>query len=301
MADDIISNNINGVHGNHANFMEEGVVVNFKSNEILPIVGDQNSPVDPNSAITSKSECMFSLPFFQKLFAEGIATYFLVFAGCAAVEANLSKNEVVTLPGIAVVFGLVLMIMIYTVGHISGGHLNPAVTIAFASCRKFPWKAVPSYVLAQVLGSILAIGTLRLLFVGKQDHHFLGNTPSGSNVQSLVLEFILTFFLMFVICGVATDNRAIGELAGLAIGSTVLVNIIYAGSISGGSMNPARSLAPAIVFNRYEGIWIYLVGPTCGAIAGAWTYNLIRFTNKPLPEITKSGSFLGSSGRNGSN
>nr|DAD37736.1 TPA_asm: hypothetical protein HUJ06_008377 [Nelumbo nucifera] len=150
---------------------------------------------------------------------------------------------------------------------------------------------VPAYVVAQVLGSTLASGTLRLLFDGKPEH-FFGTIPAGSNLQSLVLEFIISFYLMFVISGVATDNRAIGELAGLAVGATVLLNVLIAGPISGASMNPARTLGPAFIANRFEGIWVYMVGPICGTVSGAWAYNIIRFTNKPLREITRSGSFL---------
>ncbi|KAJ0081342.1 hypothetical protein Patl1_10423 [Pistacia atlantica] len=150
---------------------------------------------------------------------------------------------------------------------------------------------VPAYVAAQVLGSTLAAGTLRLLFNGNQDH-FVGTAPTGSEMQSFVIEFIITFYLMFVISGVATDNRAIGELAGLAVGSTVLLNVMFAGPISGASMNPARSLGPAIVSSQYEGLWVYLTSPILGAIAGAWMYNMVRYTDKPLREITKSASFL---------
>ncbi|PON58289.1 Major intrinsic protein [Trema orientale] len=189
-------------------------------------------------------------------------------------------------------WGLVVMVLIYTVGHISGAHFNPAVTIAFASTKRFPLKQAPAYIAAQVVGSTLASGTLRLLFTGKQDH-FLGTMPAGSDMQSFVIEFIITFYLMFVVSGVATDNRAVGQLAGLAIGSTVLLNVLFAGPISGASMNPARSLGPAIVWKKYKGLWIYLVSPTLGAIAGVWAYNLVRFTDKPLREIkTSSCSFL---------
>ncbi|XP_075486545.1 aquaporin NIP1-1-like, partial [Primulina tabacum] len=176
----------------------------------------------------------------------------------------------------------------------SGAHFNPAVTVAFATCKRLPWKRVPAYISAQMLGSTLASGTLRLLFGGPHNH-FAGTLPTGTDLQSLVVEFIITFYLMFVISGVATDNRAIGELAGLAIGATILLNVMFAGPISGGSMNPARSLGPAIVWSNYRGIWIYLVGPTFGAISGAWAYNTIRFTQKPLHEITKTGSFFRSS------
>ncbi|XP_024983052.1 aquaporin NIP1-1-like [Cynara cardunculus var. scolymus] len=247
-----------------------------------------------------QTSCLPTIPFLQKLIAEVLGTYFVIFAGCAAVVVNADKDKVVSLPGISIVWGLVVMVMVYSVGHISGAHFNPAVTIAFASCSRFPFKQVPAYVAAQVLGSTLASGTLRLVFSGHQDH-FAGTLPVGSDLQSLVLEFIITFYLMFVISGVATDNRAIGELAGLAVGATVLLNVMFAGPISGASMNPARSLGPAIVSSQYKSIWIYMLGPIAGAIAGAWVYNIIRFTDKPLREITKSASFLRYAGsRNGS-
>ncbi|PIA33883.1 hypothetical protein AQUCO_03900024v1 [Aquilegia coerulea] len=150
---------------------------------------------------------------------------------------------------------------------------------------------VPAYVAAQLVGSTLASGALRILF-GDKHELFAGTMPAGSVLQSLAIEFIISFYLMFVISGVATDNRAIGELAGLAVGATVLLNVLFAGPISGASMNPARSLGPAVVSNRYERIWIYIAGPVCGTISGAWAYNTIRFTDKPLREITGSGSFL---------
>ncbi|KAF8030922.1 hypothetical protein BT93_D0191 [Corymbia citriodora subsp. variegata] len=266
--------------GNH------GVVVDMKDTNSIPKIKEEAGPC-------------FSLPFFQKLIAEAFGTYFLIFAGCGSVAVN--KNEkVVTLPGIAIVWGLVVMVLVYSVGHISGAHFNPAVTIAFAVTRRFPLKQVPAYVSAQLLGSTLAAGTLRLLFSGSQDQ-FTGTQPSGSDLQSFVIEFIITFYLMFVICGVATDNRAIGELAGLAVGATILLNVMFTGPITGASMNPARSLGPAIVSNQYKGIWIYLLAPTMGAISGAAVYNIIRFTNKPLREVVRSGSFLRNAERNGSN
>ncbi|KAH0450267.1 hypothetical protein IEQ34_020959 [Dendrobium chrysotoxum] len=233
------------------------------------------------------------------IIAEIFGTYFIIFAGCASVIVNKSTKGSVTFPGICVVWGLAVTVMIYSVGHISGAHFNPAVTISFATCRRFPWKQAPAYIAAQVLGSTLASGTLRLLF-GSWRELFPGTIPTGSNVQSLVLEFIISFYLMFVVSGVATDNRAIGELAGIAVGATVLLNVGFAGLISGASMNPARSLGPAIVGNRYESIWVYIVGPICGTITGAWAYNLIRHSNKPLRELTKSGSFLRSLKMNGS-
>lgn len=251
----------------------------------------KDTPTNSGPKSNQDSSFFLSLPFLQKLIAEALGTYFLIFAGCAAVVVNLNKDKVVTFPGIAIVWGLVVMVMVYSVGHISGAHFNPAVTIAFATCKRFPWKQVPAYIFAQLLGSTLASGTLRLLFNGDQDR-FAGTLPVGSDIQSFVIEFIITFYLMFVISGVATDNRAIGELAGLAVGSTVLLNVMIAGPISGASMNPARSLGPAIAANNYKRIWIYIFAPITGAVTGAWVYNIIRFTDKPLREITKSGSFL---------
>jgi aquaporin NIP len=137
-----------------------------------------------------------------------LGTYFLIFAGCGAVTINASKGGQITFPGVAIVWGLAVMVMVYAVGHISGAHFNPAVTFAFATCGRFPWRQVPAYALAQMLGATLAAGTLRLMFGGRHEH-FPGTLPSGSDVQSLVIEVIITFYLMFVISGVATDNRAV--------------------------------------------------------------------------------------------
>ncbi|XP_020547212.1 aquaporin NIP1-1-like isoform X2 [Sesamum indicum] len=223
----------------------------------------------------SSPTCSQTLRFMQKLMGEFMGTYLLLFAGFAAVVVNKEMNNLLTFPGVAVLWGLDVMVMIYTVGHVSGAHFNPAVTIAFATCNRFAWRHVAAYVSVQVLASILASGTVEIIF-GTEQHHFLGTLPSGSNIQSLVLEFIITFYLMFAVSGVATDDQAVGELSGLALGATVTINSLLAGPISGASMNPARSLGPAIVFSNYKGIWIYIVGPITGAIAGAWFYNIIR-------------------------
>ncbi|KAI7725387.1 hypothetical protein M8C21_000088 [Ambrosia artemisiifolia] len=217
----------------------------------------------------------------QKVFAETVGTYFLIFVGCGAFLVD-KKYGSITFPGMAAAWGLVIVVMAYAVGHISGGHFNPAVTIAFA---------VPSYIAAQMLGSILASGTLCLLYDVDQEL-FFGTLPSVSYGRALVLEIIITFLLMFVISGVATDNRSSGDFAGLAIGLTILINVLTTGQVCGASMNPARSLGPAIVMHNYKAIWIYIVGPVMGAILGAFAYNLIRYTDKPLNEITKSSSLL---------
>uniref|UniRef100_A0A0D9UY11 Aquaporin n=1 Tax=Leersia perrieri TaxID=77586 RepID=A0A0D9UY11_9ORYZ len=250
-----------------------------------------------NNSSSSSTRChgndVISVQFMQKILAEILGTYFMIFAGCGAVVVNLSTGGTVTFPGICAVWGLVVMVLVYSVGHISGAHFNPAVTIAFATCGRFPWKQVPSYVVAQVLGSTMASLTLRVVFAGgERDQHFFGTAPAGSNAQAVALEFVISFFLMFVVSGVATDNRAIGELAGLAVGATVAVNVLFAGPVTGASMNPARSLGPAMVAGRYGGVWVYVVGPVVGTVGGAWAYNLVRFTDGPLREITKTASFL---------
>ncbi|XP_048543931.1 aquaporin NIP1-3 isoform X1 [Triticum urartu] len=281
-----------GEHGAGANGLQDqdltGALEEGRGGVNQP-AGCENSGEQALSSTSNQP--MLSVQFVQKILAEIFGTYFLIFAGCAAVAVNKRTAGTVTFPGICITWGLAVMVMVYSVGHISGAHFNPAVTFAFATCGRFPWRQVPAYAAAQVLGSTAASITLRLLFGGEPEH-FFGTVPSGSDVQSLVLEFIITFYLMFVVSGVATDNRAIGELAGLAVGATVLLNVLFAGPISGASMNPARTIGPAMVLGRYTGIWVYIIGPVSGAVSGAWAYNLIRFTNKPLREITRTGSFL---------
>ncbi|KAL5830398.1 hypothetical protein ACOSQ3_019866 [Xanthoceras sorbifolium] len=253
--------------------------------------GDRNGDKNGNEVCTPSS----TVVILQKLIAEVIGTYFVIFCGCGSVAVNKIYGSV-TFPGIAVVWGLIVMVMVYSVGHISGAHFNPAVTITFAIFRQFPAKQVPSYILAQLLGSILASGTLCLLLDVNDDAYF-GTIPVGSHIRSFVIEIIISFLLMFVISGVATDNRSIGELAGIAVGMTILLNVFVAGPVSGASMNPARSIGPALVMMKFKGIWIYIVGPLIGTIMGGFAYNLIRFTDKPLRELTRSGSFLKSFSR----
>ncbi len=176
--------------------------------------------------------------------------------------------------GVATAFGLVIGVMVYAVGHISGAHFNPAVTVGFASIGEFEWREVPAYILAQCGAAIAAAALLRALFGPVA---LLGTTlPTGSARQSVVLEVVLTFFLMFVIAAVATDERAPGRTAGLAIGGTVALGALVGGPISGGSMNPARSLGPALVSGELSDLWIYVVGPVVGALLGAVGYRLVR-------------------------
>ncbi|KDP22646.1 hypothetical protein JCGZ_02488 [Jatropha curcas] len=251
------------------------------SNTEKGLVVKSSKPNNPNDNTASRSSTCF-VTIIQKLVAEVIGTYFVIFAGCGAVAVNKIYGSV-TFPGICVSWGLIVMVMIYTVGHVSGAHFNPAVTIASAIFRRFPFREVPLYIVAQVIGSILASGTLALLFDITPMAYF-GTLPVGSNVQSLVIEIIITFLLMFVVSGVNTDDRAVGDLGGIAVGMTILLNVFVAGPVSGASMNPARSLGPAIVKHTYKGLWVYIAGPIVGAIAGAFAYNLLRSTDKPLDD-----------------
>ncbi len=210
----------------------------------------------------------------QKLAAEAVGTFALVFAGTGAVVIDAETGGGVGHVGIGLTFGLIIMVMIYAVGHISGAHFNPAVTLGFAVGRHFPWALVPRYWAAQLGGGLLASLALRLLFGETAD---LGATrPFGSAGQSFMLETILTFLLMFVIVSVATDTRAVGQAAAIAIGGTIGLEALFAGPISGASMNPARSLAPAIVAGVWDAQWLYILGPALGAVIGALAYAYVR-------------------------
>jgi MIP family channel proteins len=210
----------------------------------------------------------------QRATAEAVGTFGLVFAGCGAIVIDTVRGGVITHVGVALTFGLVIATMIYATGHISGAHFNPAVTLAFAATRHFPLALVPVYLVAQFGGAVAASVALRLLF-GDVAH--LGTTlPAGSARQSLALEAILTFFLMFVIISVATDTRAVGQAAALAIGGMVGLEAMFAGPISGASMNPARSLAPALVSGTWTAQWLYVAGPIVGALLGAFAYQYMR-------------------------
>ncbi len=206
--------------------------------------------------------------------AEAIGTFGLVFAGCGAIIIDSVSHGQITHVGVGLVFGLIITVMIYALGHISGAHLNPAVTLAFVLVRHFPLRRLFGYWLAQLVGATLAAGCLRLLF-GDVAH--LGTTlPAGNVWQSFGLEFLLTFFLMFVIMAMATDTRAVGQAAALAIGATVALEALFAGPISGASMNPARSLGPALVSWTWTAQWVYLFAPLLGAVVGALVYRWIR-------------------------
>jgi MIP family channel proteins len=210
----------------------------------------------------------------RRFAAEILGTFALVFAGTGAIVINDLSGGMVSHVGIALTFGLVVLAMIYALGDVSGCHLNPAVTLGFFVAGRFKGRWVAPYLAGQCLGAVLASATLRILFPA---HATLGSTlPAGDSMQSFVLEFILTFFLMFVILSVSIGSKERGMLPGVAIASIIALEALFAGPISGASMNPARSLAPALVSLRLDSLWIYLTAPVLGAFSGVMACRCIQ-------------------------
>jgi len=216
--------------------------------------------------------------FFKQCLAEFIGTFALVFAGCASVIIHQNNPEALPSVAIPFVFGGIVSVMIYALGHISGAHFNPAVTIAFSISRHFPKKRVIFYIIAQVLGAFLASFIHSIIFA-KYSHNFGATTYTLGVSSSLFIEIILTFFLMLVIISVATDTRAEGQMAGLAIGSTVAVCALFGGPLTGASMNPARSLSPNVFSGDISILWLYFIGPIIGAAIASILYEYIMCFN----------------------
>ena len=211
----------------------------------------------------------------RRALAEGLAAFALVFAGCGAIVANATHGGALGAVGVSVSFGLVIMVMIYATGHLSGAHINPAVTIAFTLTRHFPLRDALAYVAAQLAGATAGAFVLLAAWSAKPAH--LGATlPTVGTGTALLYEAILSGFLMFVIVAVATDTRAVGAAAAIAIGGTVALDALIGGAITGASMNPARSFGPALASGTWTDFWIYLAGPIVGAAAGALAYQFVR-------------------------
>ncbi len=211
---------------------------------------------------------------YKKYLAELIGTFALVFAGTGAIIINEQTGGAVSHVGIAATFGLIVLAMIYTYGEVSGAHFNPAVTIAFSIANLFPKKEILPYIISQILGAFIASAVLKFLF---PENINLGSTlPLGSSMQSFILEVILTFILMTVILNVSQGSREVGVIAGIAIGGTVLLEAMFAGPISGASMNPARSLSPAILSGNTGSLWIYILAPITGATIAAFLWRFIH-------------------------
>lgn len=211
----------------------------------------------------------------RRALAEALATFALVFAGCGAIVADSQRGQALGTVGIAAVFGLIILAMVYATGHLSGAHINPAVTVAFVATRHFPIRDAAAYIPAQLTGAVAGAFALRLTWDGTPAA--LGATVPTVDVGSAVTyELVLTALLMFVIVAVATDTRAVGAAAAIAIGATVGLDALFGGPVTGASMNPARSFGPALVANEWHDFWIYVVGPLAGALLGAVVYQAIR-------------------------
>jgi len=210
----------------------------------------------------------------NKYIAEAVGTFALVFCGTGAIVINEVSGGAVGHQGIAITFGLIVMAMIYSIGDLSGAHINPAVTIAFVMAKKFPLEWLLPYIVAQLAGALLASGLLRVLF---PEADGLGETlPAGSSQQSFGLEVVLSFFLMFVILQVVSGPKTTSHWAGAAIGSTVLLEAMFAGPICGASMNPARSIGPALVNGNLIHLWIYILAPIIGMILSVSVWKLLQ-------------------------
>ena len=210
----------------------------------------------------------------KKYIAELIGTFALVFCGTGAIIINQQTNGQVGHMGVAITFGLIVTSMIYAFGDKSGAHFNPAVTVAFSLANLFPKKQILPYIVAQIIGAFIASAILKLLF--PTNIHLGATIPAGSNLQSFVLEIVLTFILMLTILFTSQGSKETGTMAGLAIGGVVLVEAMFAGPICGASMNPVRSLSPAIVSGNMATLWIYLTAPVLGATLGTFVWRFIK-------------------------
>jgi MIP family channel proteins len=223
-----------------------------------------------------------NLSLSRRAGAEALAAFMLVFAGCGAVIANTEHDGALGPVGISLVFGLVIMAMIYATGHLSGAHINPAVTLAFTFTRHFPAREACAYIGAQMAGA--TAGALVLLAVWADKPADLGVTvPTVPAASAVLYELVLTAILMFVVMAVATDTRAVGPSAAIAVGGAVGLDALFGGTITGASMNPARSFGPALASGHWPDLWIYFVGPITGAAVGALAYQLVR-GHQPAPE-----------------
>jgi len=224
------------------------------------------------------------MSLYQKCAAEVAGTFCLVFAGTGAIVINGASGGAITHVGIALTFGLVVLAMIYAVGDVSGAHLNPAVTLGFAVAGRFGWREVGPYLISQGLGAFAASALLRFLF--PQDATLGATLPAGTAVQSLVLEIVLTAILMLVILSVSTGAKEKGITAGIAVGAVIALEAMFAGPICGASMNPARSLAPALVSGHVEHLWVYIAGPIVGALLAVPICCAIRTSDCCLSKAT---------------
>lgn len=212
----------------------------------------------------------------NKLLAELLGTFTMVFCGCGAMTVNEITGGSITHVGVAITWGLVVMAMIYAFGEISGAHFNPAVTIGFAVAKTFSWKAVPMYIVFQIIGAFLAILMLWLLFPESESFGHTYPIEGFEPYKAFIFELLLTFFLMLVIINVSTGSKEIGTMAAIAVGGVILLEAMFAGPMTKASMNPARSLAPAIISGNLEHLWLYLTAPFLGSVLAILCHKVVK-------------------------
>ncbi|CAM1335202.1 MIP/aquaporin family protein [Tenacibaculum aestuariivivum] len=214
----------------------------------------------------------------KKYLSELIGTFALIFCGTGAMTVSeITGAADLTHTGVAVTWGLIVMAMIYSFGEISGAHFNPAVTIAFAYAKKFSWKEVPKYIIAQLIGALLASCMLWVLF--PESEYYGATIPSVAPWRAFILELLLSFFLMLTIINVSSGSKEVGIMAGIAIGGVVLLEAMFAGPITKASMNPARSIAPALISGHLEHLWLYILAPILGALLAVVSCKLVKEDN----------------------
>ncbi len=212
----------------------------------------------------------------KRYIGELIGTFAMVFCGCGAMTINEITNGSISHVGVAITWGLIVMAMIYAFGEISGAHFNPAVTVAFAFAKKFSWSDVPKYILFQAIGAFLAIVMLWILF---PESHSFGHTYPAEGFEpykAFILELLLTFFLMVVIINVSTGSKEVGTMAAISVGAVILLEAMFAGPMTKASMNPVRSLAPAIISGQTKDLWLYLTAPFIGALLAVVSCKLVK-------------------------
>lgn len=210
----------------------------------------------------------------NKYLSEFLGTFILLFTGTGCVVVNQQFGGALGLPGIAAVWGLVIIALIYAFGDISGTHINPAVTVAFAVDKRFAWKEVPGYLLAQLAGALAGSGLLHYLFPSNTTLAI--TQPSGTELQALIMETLMTCILMLVVLRVSTGAKEKGITAGIAIGATVWLLVLFGGPVCGTGLNPTRSLAPAIVTGNFTSLWLYIAGPFAGALLAVGLHRVLH-------------------------
>ena len=212
----------------------------------------------------------------KKYLSEIIGTFSMIFCGCGAMVINDFTGGIITHPGVAITWGLIVMTMIYAFGDISGAHFNPAVTVGFAVAKKFSWKEVPKYIVAQFTGAFAASLLLLYLF---PDSDLGATIPTIEPIKVFIIELLLSFFLMVVIVNVSTGSKEIGPIAGIAVGGVILLEAMFAGPLTKASMNPIRSLAPALASGNFADLWVYLTAPFLGMLLAVFSCKLVKEDN----------------------